>query len=138
MGSPSDIKQCIEQAGNAAMQVSKHLQKDFAEISPIIAEVDPEACTGCGKCSNQCLFGAIRVEDKVPLITGAVCRGCGNCVSSCKFNAIRIVNYTEEQMKVQLREALAQPEDKMIVFACHWCSYAGADFAGTSRLHDHD
>jgi len=31
-------------------------------------------------------------------------------------------------------EALRQPEDKIIVFACHWCSYAGADFAGTSRL----
>jgi heterodisulfide reductase subunit A len=29
---------------------------------------------------------------------------------------------------------LRDPEDKIIVFACNWCSYAGADFAGTSRL----
>jgi heterodisulfide reductase subunit A len=43
-------------------------------------------------------------------------------------------NYAEEQMKGQLRAALHDPEDKIIVFACHWCSYAGADFAGTSRL----
>jgi heterodisulfide reductase subunit A len=134
VGSPSDIKQCIEQAGNAAMQVSKHFQKDFVELSPIIGKVDTETCTGCGKCSNQCLFGAIRVEDKVAAITEAVCRGCGNCISSCKFDSIRIVNYAEEQMKAQLREALVQPEEKIIVFACHWCSYAGADFAGTSRL----
>lgn len=134
VGSPSDIKQCIEQAGNAAMQLSKHFQKDFAELSPIIAKVDTEACTGCGKCSSQCLFGAIHIEDKVAAITEAVCRGCGNCISSCKFDAIRIVNYAEDQIKAQLREALVQPEDKIIVFACHWCSYAGADFAGTSRL----
>jgi heterodisulfide reductase subunit A len=24
--------------------------------------------------------------------------------------------------------------DKVVVFACNWCSYAGADFAGISRL----
>jgi len=134
VGSPSDVKQCIEQAGNAAMQVSKHFQKDVAELSPIIAKVDIDECTGCGKCSKQCLFGAIRIEDKVVSIAQAMCRGCGNCISSCKFDAISIVNYTEEQMRAQLRAALRHPEDKVIVFACHWCSYAGADFAGTSRL----
>ncbi|GAH59185.1 unnamed protein product, partial [marine sediment metagenome] len=25
-------------------------------------------------------------------------------------------------------------EPKVIVFCCNWCSYAGADLAGTSRL----
>lgn len=134
VGSPADIKQCIEQAGSAAMQVSKHFHRDTAEISPIIAKVDLEKCTGCGKCSKQCLFSAIRIEDKVAAITEAVCRGCGNCVNSCEFDAISISNYAEEQLKAQLRAALREPEDKIIVFACHWCSYAGADFAGTSRL----
>jgi heterodisulfide reductase subunit A len=134
VGSPADIKQCIEQAGSAAMQVSKHFHRDTAEISPIIAKVDLEKCSGCGKCSKQCLFSAIRIEDKVAVITEAVCRGCGNCVNSCEFDAISISNYAEEQLKGQLRAALREPEDKIIVFACHWCSYAGADFAGTSRL----
>lgn len=134
VGSPSDIKQCIEQAGNAAMQVSKHFQRDTAELSPIIARVDLEECTGCGKCSKECLFGAIRIQDKVAVITEAACRGCGNCVNSCEFDAISISNYDEKQLKAQLKAALREPEDKIIVFACHWCSYAGADFAGTSRL----
>jgi len=134
VGSPSDIKQCIEQAGNAAMQVSKHFQRDTAELSSIIAKVDLERCTGCGKCSKQCLFGAIRIEDKVAVITQALCRGCGNCVNACEFDAIAITNHTDEQIEAQLRAALSEPEDKIVVFACHWCSYAGADFAGTSRL----
>jgi heterodisulfide reductase subunit A2 len=134
VGSPSDIKQCIEQAGSAAIQVAKHLQKDYAELSPIIARVDFDKCNGCGSCSKQCLYGAIRIEDKVAVLTEALCRGCGNCVNACKFDAISVVNYTEEQIKVQLREALRDPEEKIIVFACNWCSYAGADFAGTSRL----
>jgi heterodisulfide reductase subunit A len=134
VGAPSDIKQCIEQAGNAAVQVAKHFQKDHAKLSPIIAMVDQDKCNGCGKCSKQCLFGAIRLEDKTPVLTEALCRGCGNCVNACKFDAISVANYTEEQLKAQLREALRDSEDKIVVFACHWCSYAGADFAGTSRL----
>jgi heterodisulfide reductase subunit A len=134
VGSPADIKQCIEQAGSAAMQVSKNFQRDTTELSPIIAKVDIERCTGCGKCSNQCLFDAIRVEDKLAFITEAACRGCGNCINACEFDAISISNYAEEQLKGELRAALREPEDKIIVFACHWCSYAGADFAGTSRL----
>jgi len=134
VGSPADIKQCIEQAGNAAIHVAKHFQRDYAELSPIIAKVDLEKCTGCGKCSKQCLYGAIRVEDKVAVITQALCRGCGNCVNACKFGAISVVNYTEDQLMAQVTEALKEPADKIIVFACNWCSYAGADFAGTSRL----
>ncbi|WP_408605341.1 hydrogenase iron-sulfur subunit [Desulforapulum autotrophicum] len=27
-----------------------------------------------------------------------------------------------------------RPAEKIVVFACNWCSYAGADFAGVSRL----
>jgi heterodisulfide reductase subunit A len=27
-----------------------------------------------------------------------------------------------------------KPEERILVFACNWCSYAGADFAGVSRL----
>nr|WP_308726346.1 hydrogenase iron-sulfur subunit [Desulfobacca acetoxidans] len=35
----------------------------------------------------------------------------------------------------QIDEALAEsPEQKILAFACNWCSYAGADFAGVSRL----
>jgi len=26
-------------------------------------------------------------------------------------------------------------EPKIVAFCCNWCSYAGADLAGTSRIH---
>jgi len=29
---------------------------------------------------------------------------------------------------------MAEFEPKIIAFVCNWCSYAGADLAGTSRL----
>jgi heterodisulfide reductase subunit A len=38
-------------------------------------------------------------------------------------------------MTVQIDAALAHnPHERILVFACNWCSYAGADLAGVSRL----
>ncbi len=35
----------------------------------------------------------------------------------------------------QVEAALSEhPEDKIVTFACNWCSYAGADYAGVSRM----
>jgi len=38
-------------------------------------------------------------------------------------------------MVAQIDAALAHdPHERVLVFACNWCSYAGSDFAGVSRL----
>ncbi|MDH5482154.1 MAG: hydrogenase iron-sulfur subunit [Candidatus Bathyarchaeota archaeon] len=38
-------------------------------------------------------------------------------------------------MVAQIRAALeTNPEGKILAFLCNWCSYAGADLAGTSRF----
>lgn len=33
-----------------------------------------------------------------------------------------------------MRQQVKQFEPKILVFSCNWCSYAGADLAGTSRI----
>jgi heterodisulfide reductase subunit A len=44
-------------------------------------------------------------------------------------------HFTDEQLLAQVRTMLSHhPEDKVCVFACNWCSYAGADMAGISKL----
>jgi heterodisulfide reductase subunit A len=46
-----------------------------------------------------------------------------------------IRHFTDEQIIAQIDAALAHvPHERIVVFACNWCSYAGADFAGVSRL----
>ncbi len=53
----------------------------------------------------------------------------------CRFGAIDQTHFTEEQIVSQIDSALARaPHDKILAFACNWCSYAGADFAGVSRM----
>jgi heterodisulfide reductase subunit A len=44
-------------------------------------------------------------------------------------------HFEDQQIFAQLDAMLAEnAEEKIVVFACNWCSYAGGDTAGTSRL----
>jgi heterodisulfide reductase subunit A len=57
------------------------------------------------------------------------------CAGACPSGAVIARGFTDEMILAQIDEALAEhPEDKILAFCCNWCSYAGADFAGVSRL----
>lgn len=61
--------------------------KQYAGGTPLSAEINPKACTGCGACVQACRFGAITVEKKA-YINAQLCQGCGVCVGQCPENAI--------------------------------------------------
>ena len=72
---------------------------------------------------------------KAAQVTTAKCHGCGGCVAECPHNAITQLHYTDAQILAQIRALLAdKPEEKIFAFRCHWCSYGGADLAGTSHF----
>lgn len=53
--------------------------------------IDPEKCTGCGKCKRGCPHEAIGGEKKaVHEIDPELCQRCGICRSECKFEAIQV------------------------------------------------
>jgi len=53
--------------------------------------IDPEICTGCGRCKRACPQEAISGEKKKPhTIDQEKCIKCGACYENCKFDAIRI------------------------------------------------
>ena len=57
-----------------------------------VAEVDPDACTGCRSCMRVCQFGAIGYSagQKKSFIDPRRCFGCGICRAVCKKDAIRL------------------------------------------------
>jgi heterodisulfide reductase subunit A2 len=68
-------------------------------------------------------------------IIEAACKGCGVCAGACPSGAVIARGFTDEMILAQIDEALAvNPQEKILAFCCNWCSYAGADFAGVSRL----
>jgi NAD-dependent dihydropyrimidine dehydrogenase PreA subunit len=54
--------------------------------------IDPDKCTGCGVCRQECVHQAITGRKKqAHVIDPQLCQKCGICRSECKFDAIRVI-----------------------------------------------
>jgi heterodisulfide reductase subunit A len=135
--SPKDIKDSVTQASAAAARASILMAKGKVKIEAITSQLYPDACTGCQMCVKVCPFNAISFNKdlkKVNLVEAA-CSGCGTCGAECPFNAITMRHFTDDQILAQIDAATeVDPHKKIVAFCCNWCSYAGADFAGVSRM----
>ncbi|MDF2955520.1 MAG: hypothetical protein OD815_001136 [Candidatus Alkanophagales archaeon MCA70_species_2] len=54
------------------------------------AIVDKERCVGCGKCTEACVFNAIRIVGGKADVLSERCIGCGACARACPQGAIRV------------------------------------------------
>ena len=138
---PKDIPASVAQGSAAASRAMRVLSSDTWEIEPITARVWEERCISaqgrkCGLCAQACPYNAITVvQGQAAQITQAKCHGCGGCVAECPHNAISQDHFTDPQIVAQLQALLAdRAEEKILAFMCNWCSYAGADTAGTSHF----
>ena len=133
---PKDIKDSVCQAGAAASRSGALLNAGQIQIEAITSRIDEQACKKCGLCAAVCPYGAIVWKKGEPaVVIEAACAGCGACGATCQFGAITMRHFTDDQLLAQVRATLAEnPQDKVFCFACNWCSYAGADMAGISRM----
>ncbi len=135
---PKDIKESVTQASAAAARAIRLMHRGEILTEPITSEVLAEHCKSCGRCAEVCPYKAITVDVKkktAAVVNTAACAGCGTCAAECGFGAITMNHFTDAQILGQVDELLAvSPQDKTLAFACNWCSYAGADYAGVSRL----
>ena len=140
---PKDVSEAIQQGLATAAKAASLLSRDTIEKEPLTAVIDEASCNGCGRCVRVCPFGALepyvleeggRKSKKVRVVTAA-CMGCGTCAADCFRESITTPYFTDEQVEAQIDAALADaPESKVLVFACNWCSYAGADQAGIEKI----
>ncbi len=137
--SPKDVKDSVTQAGAAAVRASNLLGAGQVRIEAITAKLVPDLCLYCKVCANVCPFNAIEAAEKkdsrLPFFIEAACAGCGTCAAECPVDAIAMRHFSDEQVIAQIDGILADRQmEKILAFACNWCSYAGGDTAGTSRL----
>jgi heterodisulfide reductase subunit A len=137
---PKDIPYSVAQGSAAAARAATILSKSTVKIEPIVSVVDSEKCRNtkvkCGICATKCPYGSIRIRPNEPAeVIAAMCHGCGTCAAECPADAITQMHFTDAQIFAQIAAALEEnPGEKIMGFCCNWCSYAGADLAGTSRF----
>lgn len=136
---PKDIKDSVTQASAAAARAMRLMNPGVLTVEAITAEVNSDLCNACGLCAKVCPYNAIVVDTKAKQpakVTEAACAGCGTCAAECPQQAITMNHFTDAQIEAQIDAILDKnAANRVVVFACNWCSYAGADFAGVSRLH---
>ncbi len=134
--SPKDIKDSVCQAGAASSRSGALLNAGQIQIEAITSRIDETACKKCGLCAAVCPYGAIVwKKGEAAVVIEAACAGCGACGATCLFGAITMRHFTDDQLMAQVRATLGEnPQDKVFCFACNWCSYAGGDMAGISRM----
>ena len=136
--SPKDIKDAVTQASAAAVRAARIMSPGKITVEAITSRVDEDKCTSCGICAKVCPYNAITVDKKnkrPAVVIEAACAGCGTCAAECPFDAIEMNHFTDSQISSQVDAILEkEPLEKVVCFACNWCSYAGADSAGIARL----
>jgi heterodisulfide reductase subunit A len=136
---PKDLAETLAQASGAAAKVLGLFAHEAITLDSVICTVDQEKCVGCGTCLQECSYQAVQMvgegKQQKARIIEAACKGCGACAGACPSGALIARGFTDEMIFSQIDAALAaEPEKKVLVFCCNWCSYAGADFAGVSRM----
>lgn len=99
---PKTSSESVIQALAAVTQSAAILKKGYTELDPLVAIVEPDACTACGDCLTACPYDAIKMGEEgdrhFAVIDAATCKGCGGCVPICPDNAIDLLGYTDAQI----------------------------------------
>jgi len=136
--SPKDVKDSVTQARAAAARAGILLNAGKVTVEAITCSIDQDLCTACELCVAVCPYGALSADKKQKVkatVVEAACAGCGTCGATCAFGAISMRHFTDAQIVAQVDTLLTENNmDKVIVFACNWCSYAGGDTAGVGRM----
>jgi heterodisulfide reductase subunit C len=77
-----------------------------------IAQVNEQACAGCGMCAQACPYEAIQLTttwmmgqpSSVPAVDRFLCHGCGVCAATCPASAISLTDVSDETIIAQIRE----------------------------------
>jgi len=100
---PKNISESVQSSLSAAAKINALLKSGTVSVDPVIARVNADACTWCGKCAEVCDYTAIKEIEldgkRIAMVNKAICTGCGICAPVCPVNAIEIAQYTDLEIE---------------------------------------
>jgi heterodisulfide reductase subunit A2 len=100
---PKNISESVQSSLAAVAKINSLIKDGSITLDPIIARVNSEACTWCGKCAEFCEYNALHEQNfdgkTIATLNKATCKGCGICAPVCPVNAIEIVQYTDNEIE---------------------------------------
>lgn len=100
---PKNVTESVNSSLSAAMKSFSIVSKGEIELEPIIAVIDKDSCTWCGKCEEACPFGAIQQTEEdgksFAVLNSSVCKGCGMCLPVCPTDAIDLIAYSNQEIE---------------------------------------
>jgi len=76
--------------GGEANINDKHLQDRLQQLTLLLPQADPELCTGCGTCVDQCAAMALTMHDNLPQVDADSCITCFCCQEICPEKAMTL------------------------------------------------
>jgi quinone-modifying oxidoreductase subunit QmoB len=143
---PMDAVSSARDGSAAAMKAIQSIEKSSAgaAVHPRAGDLSyPEffmqKCTSCGRCSQECPFGALELnEKKNPVLDPNRCRRCGICMGACPVQIISFDDYSVDMLSSMIRSVKIPEGDdeklRVLVFACENDAYPALDLAGIERL----
>ena len=108
---PKDVPDTVAHASAAAAEALALLSRGEVVISPTIAVVDEQLCSGCKTCISLCPYSAISFvsEDTTGTaqVNEALCKGCGTCVAACPAGAITARHFSDLQILSEIEGLFA-------------------------------
>jgi quinone-modifying oxidoreductase subunit QmoB len=142
-----DLSGCANDAAGSALKAIQSivLSSAGAAVHPRVKDLSYpsfflQKCTACGRCSQECPFGAIELtpEKNTPFVVNNRCRRCGTCMGACPVQIISFDDYTVDMVAGMIK-AVEVPEGdeekpRILAFACENDAYPALDMAGIDRL----
>lgn len=142
---PMDLAAAEQDGAAAALKAVQCIQQSRAgaAVHPRVGDLTyPEfflqKCTSCGRCTQECPFGALELGEKNrPVLDVNRCRRCGICMGACPVQIISFRDYSVDMLSAMIKAVeIPEGEDdkpRVLVFACENDAYPALDMAGWAR-----
>ena len=143
---PMDINDAKIDATGAALKAIQaiELTDQGKTVHPRVGDLTfPEfalsRCTSCKRCTEECPFGVLEVDDKgMPLPNPARCRSCGICMGSCP---VQIISFKDSSPNIfkEMMTSYEMPDEfdekpRVLIFVCENDALPVFDMAALERL----